>query len=765
MFSEFIAPNYPNALTEKYDENMLKPMLSDKSFYNKDIKRLNCYNKARRTAGEMLVNYCFALGCEEKRLGRVYPENDIGMGSYRHDIRNPCIAKHYWDIDMENAHYCIALYYAKMYNLKHEKIEHYINHRQECLDSVSNNRKKSKTEFLKILYGGQIKDLYNEFIEEHDGDVKEDGSVFLKELESEVKTLMEMLWKINQDLLKIKMGKDKKSIKNKINPKASLMSLLFQTEERKILEMLEYGLKQKGRKLSIRIHDGGCVEKTEGETAFPQEILDELSAEITSFSKIRVKLVSKPIEYAWQPPESALDIYSKYKREFEKNNAFVGSHFIVIHPDGREEDVKTPDMRTRMLKWNYMIFDAVKGKEKKVYFLDEYLEDKNAKRYVRREFNPDVENCPDFVYNLWKGFKAEEYAPKEELDEIRLTKIKDGLKLIQRHMDILTSGHRDALEKWLAWLIQKPHLKTQMAILFRDMDSILAKGGGTGKNLMFTDFFTDKIIGDYLGVNIADNKELYQQFNSIMKNKIFCLVEEASSNQNHSNNDILKSTITKKKITINEKCVAQYDLNDVCNYIFLTNNRNAVPITLGDRRFWVFEVDKSFKGDTEYFQNLVEAMENPDVCYAFYMYLKTIKTFDNVLEFQKYTPKTDAYLEMKLLNLPIIVKWLRSEVIAGTLYNGLISDLFGRFKAFATQNKIASDNLPTQMTFSIDLCRGDYIGSMGGIGDKKHTMNGKKFTFKKDVIVYLMKQLEIIPNEFVYNEIPEPELDVDSECK
>ena len=42
------------------------------------------------------------------KFGRLFPEDGVGPQSFRFDIRNPLIQKHYWDTDIENCHYCIA---------------------------------------------------------------------------------------------------------------------------------------------------------------------------------------------------------------------------------------------------------------------------------------------------------------------------------------------------------------------------------------------------------------------------------------------------------------------------------------------------------------------------------------------------------------------------------------------------------------------------------------------------------------------------------
>jgi hypothetical protein len=50
---------------------------------------------------------------------------------------------------------------------------------------------------------------------------------------------------------------------------------IFQTEERKMLMVLDAFLTFKGRYMGVFIHDGGLVEKLEGETKFPEELLIE----------------------------------------------------------------------------------------------------------------------------------------------------------------------------------------------------------------------------------------------------------------------------------------------------------------------------------------------------------------------------------------------------------------------------------------------------------------------------------------------------------
>jgi len=87
---------------EKFDENVMKPLLTDPRYNRSDLGRLSIYNKNRVSGSEINVSYKYGEGCEEHQLGRLFPEDGIGLQSFRFDIRNPLTKKHYWDTDVEN---------------------------------------------------------------------------------------------------------------------------------------------------------------------------------------------------------------------------------------------------------------------------------------------------------------------------------------------------------------------------------------------------------------------------------------------------------------------------------------------------------------------------------------------------------------------------------------------------------------------------------------------------------------------------------------
>lgn len=689
----YAEPIYPLTKREMFDEENMKPLLTDENFNKKDRERLSNYNKHRVSGSRINVSYRFGLGCEEEQLGRLFPDDGIGLQSFRFDIRNPLAKKYYWDLDCENAHYRIALRFCERYDIKKEKLEYYVNNRNDCLKMVSNSRKKSKTEFLKILYGGDIK-LYSESFYEMDGELTQEGITFLRALEKEVAVLMNMVWNNYPDLHKLKTGKDKKPIAKKQNPKASLMSLIFQTEERKILMFLDWLLAQRGRYMAVFIHDGGYVEKLEGETQFPKEILDECSAIITEHLKYKTTITQKEIEYDWKPPACSLTTYQIRKQEFEKNNFLVGSTFVNIHSDGYVEYIKPNDMKTRLRNNNYKEYVPETDKYVKKYFYDSWLDDSERATFERIDFNPDIENCPPTIYNLFKGFKAEKFKPETPMTNIEIASL---VKPILRHIDYLTTGNQIWFIKWLANIIQNPSKKSEVGCLIRDEGGLLLEGGGTGKNLLL-EWFGNEILGEEYVYVVGDNKEMYGDFNSQFEGKLLVIVEEASSKENHGNNDILKSKITSKKINVNKKMIAQYSVKDYANWIFCSNNRNPLPIKQGNRRIAVCDTNPEMRGNIQYFTALDACLGNPMVKWAFYQYLKTVKTYSSPIEFQNSIPNTAAYREVRMLNAPLYLKWILYELRNGTLKNGTTTELYEEFRCWIKRNREGNEESMIGMT-------------------------------------------------------------------
>ena len=236
--------------------------------------------------------------------------------------------------------YIIALKWAKDRELKCDCIQEYITDREAKLALVSSNRKKAKTEFIKVLYLGDVR-LYSQSYNEVEGEITTEGFEFLTKLRKEVETLALTIWEENKTLWTLKTGKERKALKSKPNPKASLMSLLFQTEERKMLMIWDSFLSYKGRYLSVFIHDGGYVKKLEGETVFPSELLKEGAEQIFKLTGYNVKLETKDIAFDWKPTGAEKDAYQILKNEFEKHSFLLSHQVVSLLSNGKLEYLDT----------------------------------------------------------------------------------------------------------------------------------------------------------------------------------------------------------------------------------------------------------------------------------------------------------------------------------------------------------------------------------------------------------------------------------------
>jgi hypothetical protein len=696
MSHDYHEPEYNNIIKhEKFDETNAKYLLNDERFSKEDRTHLSQYFKHRISGSQLNCSYKFGYGCEEHKLGRLFPTDRIGLQSFRFDIRNPLAKKYYWDIDIVNCHYVIAEYFCEIYNIKHDTITYYINNRDECLKIVSNDRKKAKTEFLKVLYGGDIK-LYNDSFNELNGIVNNESFDFLKNIEKEISILVEIIWAKYDIFHSLKTGKEHIPIYKKRNPKYSLMSLIFQTEERKLLMILDSFFTKSGRYMAVFIHDGGYIERLEQEHIFPNEILINAIQTVKNIYGINIKLSIKNIDYEWTPYKPQQSQYDIMKLEFELNNFLIGSFLYCIHSDGYTQSIKIQDAKIKFGNKIVEIWDNDTQKIKRKKFLDIWLEDPTRLQYERADFYPNIDKCPSSIYNLFKGFNGDKYKPNTDIlwDDIII-----NVEPIIIHLDFITGGYSDRLNKTLANIIQNPDMKTGVATLIRDMGGLFIEGGGVGKNLFF-EWFGNNILGEKYFIVVGDNREIYNSFNSIFEGKLLTLVEEASSKENHINNDILKSKITSNKQNINKKCIAQYEVSDYNRFIFCSNNRNAFPLRQGSRRLEVFDSNPIKRGNIQYFNTLAKHLANPIVIWSYYKYLQSITTYKTPIEFQSTVPITQAYRDLRLMNAPLYHKWLVSCIQNDNLNNGSTTDLYKQFTEWIQDNKECSpDRLISQTAF------------------------------------------------------------------
>ncbi len=291
---------------EVFDAEVMSALLRDKSgqFPANVKKALSSYHRARIHGNRVRVVYDFGKDCAEHKVGRLFPKNGIGLQGFPFDIRNPLLDKHYWDVDMENAHYVLLAKLANDWGLKTEAICQYIANRDAELAKVSSNRGVAKVAFLKVAYGGNVSLAYDEASTVTTADqLGEDADLTLvKAVEAEMKNIVDLCWAKHESLQKL-ATKKANAKKPKANPRFSLFSLVLQTEERKCLEALDGYMRAHGRSVDIYIHDGAEIRKLDGEKDFPTHLLRGAEDAIHAATGYRHTLKVKPLAHNFAIPK------------------------------------------------------------------------------------------------------------------------------------------------------------------------------------------------------------------------------------------------------------------------------------------------------------------------------------------------------------------------------------------------------------------------------------------------------------------------------
>jgi len=399
--------------------------------------------------------------------------------------------------------------------------------------------------------------------------------------------------------------------------------------------------------------------------------------------------------------------YLRMKEEFERNTFVVGARILRVQENGRHAILTNGDAMVMFA--NQMFRKWEDGKMVKQNFYYWWLRDATRRQYERMDFIPPPMECPPTVYNLYDGFKAETLPPVPDEEVLGL------IQPILDHVAYLTSGDTDYYLKWFANLIQTPSRKSETALVLRDESQLLKEGGGTGKN-MWLEWFAEFILGEKYYGQVSNNNELFNPFNEHLEHKLLVFVEEAQAKANGKEIDQLKAMVTRKTQTINRKGVPKYEQMDFTRYVFASNNTNPISsqgASPSDRRFAYYDVDRSMRGNTDYFARLSKAMRDPQVQRAFYQYLKTLPTYETPIQFQNARPVTSAFLDIRRMNADPILRWVIHRVEGDRPIVGESSTLFADFQDWMTQrhevrteeNRYSLTRFVQYLTKNCDLTR------------------------------------------------------------
>ena len=278
------SPDTTIAKVEKFDIDMAQWVSQTQDISSEEKRRIKAMLKSKIKGNQLEVNYILGRVAKHEYLGRWIAKGSIGLQGLSRDLRSALAKKYYWDVDFKNCQVEIMRQMAIKHGWVHTALDYYCDNRDRLFSEISKSHDVSrdaiKQMFIRILFGGNRKLSDPDFI----------NNTFFPEVFSVMNNLALMYPDIYTACKRRKTD----------NAIGSCCAQILQTEERKCLEVLDYALGCYDRNLAVYIHDGGYVEKLNGEKSFPEHILRKCEEIVTRLTNYNLTLSIKPIETTFE---------------------------------------------------------------------------------------------------------------------------------------------------------------------------------------------------------------------------------------------------------------------------------------------------------------------------------------------------------------------------------------------------------------------------------------------------------------------------------
>lgn len=674
--------------------------------------------------------------------GRSNPAKSLGLFSIRREIRHTLAKKYFVDIDIENCHPVILLNICEKNDIDCEYLEKYVKNRNEYLAKVMETynvkRDAAKNLFIRLLFFGTF-EAWGEENKISDDAVE---LKFIKKFAKELAEIGKVIVENNPDLVKLIKKRKSEHTHMSNNLHASVSSYFLQEHERRILETLfDYC-----RNHDI-IEDDVCVLCADGLMIKKGNYDDTL---LTTFSKIikkkygiELKFTTKEMDEDFldkldscvlteealfkveaKEYESKLvgidldegfdmntlqDLFLKdlkllgpktYQTYFDNTKSF--KYYNYYHAYFKEQNatfmlhqnniVCNGDIRNTM---NHLQFTDNRTVKKFTTMVDTHL---NKRKYGNFIFEPNVKKRIGDKFNTFTGFHYENGTTEYDMELV--TPFLNHISFMCRDDANVTNY----ILNWFAHIIQTPHIKTKVALVF------YTKTEGVGKNIM-SDIFSGVLKG-YV-TRFKDTSDLTKQFNGHMFGKLFVVGDEINGRAQEVCNEI-KDIITREveNIEFKGKDVLT-NLKDCKNYFFTTNNENVFKVSNSDRRFMFIEGPDQVR-ERSYYATLFDMLGDDVKLRNLYNYFKA-------RDLSEYTPSRIVVTEYKR-NLLDANMESHFKFIGNTYedYEGeavLAKKLYTDFLKYARENKLSRSM--TEMAFCKDFKK--YFGKYQILDSKRRS--------------------------------------------
>ena len=305
---------------------------------------------------------------------------------------------------------------------------------------------------------------------------------------------------------------------------------------------------------------------------------------------------------------------------------FEETHFKLMNP---AVYVRIYNGKINLLKHNELLHLYNNVYCNSELFITKWIKDPEIRTYEELVYKPKQE-VPDNVFNIFTGF------PNEPV-EGNIAPIQEVLRLLSNNDQKVF----DYIEKWIAWILQRPSQKTGVCIIVQGEQ-------GIGKDTYFD--FIGNLLGEYYFNTSRAEEDVFTHFDGHLKKVLLMKFEEASFLVNKKNETALKGWITCKDKSYTNKGFDPIKLDNYFNIVMTTNSEVPVVIEQTDRRFVLIKGSSEKRGHHQFWTEIHKQLNKPELLQAYLYYLLNIDlTGFNPRESR---PITEYYEEVKQSFIP-----------------------------------------------------------------------------------------------------------------
>lgn len=634
-------------MKEKWDLVKVKDILAQKPSlldedgeYNHTLARdLGRILESGSASADGMVTTCYYAPVASLPFGftgRVYSQ---GFSSVPCWVRRLCANKYYHDIDIVNCYPVLLYQLAKLKGVNHDLhcLKRYVENREEVfagdMASIAGlTREECKEQYLKGMFGSS-KLMYE--------------TEFLVSYMDEIKYITEFLWRMvefKQILTYVRAKADEKT-----HIKSSFLSTVINTVERRIIDVAMKRVEKSdmGYSVGAYVFDGFMVHRNRGtgrEVVFPVEHLQTLSDVVFAETEYRVHFLEKSLKPSVKDHEhlrhrfNNMDVWSKDDSEssfiaintladnlnekpepnnpeiFRKalvpllNRSFARlrckMNLIVIrsmktnkvndveYDRWKQEDVKKMYANVKSFVLNG---DGEKGGES-IIPINVWLASPNVLCFKNIVFNPRPYNmltcCTPFELNTYVGMAYPAKGSKLNATQLKSLEEKELRPFFDHIKNIWCQGNQEYfayIYNWIWSKITRPWFHIETAI-------VLQSEQGSGKGIIIEK--VAEVVGQrYLSTPKSLDQICGGAFNEYYyKHCLIMFLDEAMFAGSKATKNQVKTVITDKNISVNEKYLPTYQLENFSSIIMASNEEHAINCEVKNRRYFTLRLSDNFSG-------------------------------------------------------------------------------------------------------------------------------------------------------------------------